>query len=753
MLQKKRNYLLVLTAICAALSFTPFCQAQTDTSSSKNWAVVIGISKYPKLPENKQLLYADKDAQAFATAIKKISGDNVRLLVNQEATAEAIKEAIGNWLAHSATENDTVTIYFSGHGIAESEYGEAYLLAYDSDAKSPYATGVSLREISYSISRRLKAARILIIADAVRKDYFDADIVGDTPSKIFSTAFNQLSQWRGGIATVLANSPGEYSREGQKWDSHGVFTKYLVEAINSGVDLNADRTTDAEEVFSSVLARVSKETSKKQYPSKSGTTLAQMKLAGKDSVLANTSSPSAGTQASTATSTAKMAEPVIAKSNESTTAPISAPVTPVTPPKSSGTTAETIVVEKATPVPQSASTNKVEPAKTNQPVPGTTTPQTVKPAVQAGNTGTIKSPAPLTSKGETAKTTPPVVNKPEIAKATEMSAKPIQPAAINNQPKAVAPASSPVVEPKKVPDPIKSAPVPPSVSTVPVANTNPASEKVTTTLPANVSAPAPSPLVLELESAITIGRLVEPKGNCAWDTYQEMIQQPALAADAGRLKVRLADALFTNGKAIITNDVRSDNIVDKVDDFKRAGQMLAKARALTPEKTEIAALEKLSAAAALISLQFFDEAEKALTQLPKIAATENALGIVYVGKLDNWKAERAFKNAIELDNVAAAPHYNLGLLYRSQKNEAALAEFEKAAELDVKTYASFLAIGDEYFSQNKWQQAADAYRKATVLRPYDDNLYTKLGHALYSQGLRDEANKAYQKAKEIRSKQ
>jgi uncharacterized caspase-like protein/tetratricopeptide (TPR) repeat protein len=771
MLQKNRTSLLILTALCVALSCTPFCLAQGENSSAKTWAVVIGISKYPKLPDNKQLLYADKDAQAFATAIKKMSGENVRLLVNQDATAEAIKEAIGNWLARSATEDDTVTIYFSGHGIAESEYGEAYLLAYDSDAKSPYSSGVSLRELSYAISRRVKAGRILIIADAVRRDFFDAEIVGDTPSKIFSTAFNQLSQWRGGIATVLANSPGEYSREGQKWDSHGVFTKYLVDAINSGVDLNADRTSDAEEIFSSVLARVSKETSKKQYPSKSGTTLAQMKLAGKDLIAASTvmlpanSQPSASTQNPSqnqaTTNTSKTAEPVVARSNESTIVQTTTSATPANSQKPAPANAETVIVEKNQPITHTASANKIDSTKTNQPIASTTKPEVVKPTRPAGNGGPTKSPAPMANRSETAKTNQPIVNKPEVAKTTQPktvssaqpSTKSVQPVTTNNDPKVTSPTSVTVAEATKAPAPVKPTPMPPTVVTVPASNTNPSTERVTSTVPANISTPALSPMVLELESAIAVGRLVEPKGNCAWDTYQEMTRQPALSADAARLKLRLADALFNNGKAVISNDVRSDNIADKVDDFKRAGQMLAKARLLTPERTEITTLEKLSAAAALISLQFFDEAEKALSQLPKMAATENALGIAYAGKLDNWKAERAFKNAVEMDNMAAAPHYNLGLLYRSQKNEAALAEFEKAAELDTKTYAAFLAVGDEYFSQNKWQQAAEAYRKAVALRPYDDNLYTKLGHALYSQGLRDEANKAYQKAKEIRSKQ
>jgi uncharacterized caspase-like protein/tetratricopeptide (TPR) repeat protein len=728
MLQYKLPRLLLLAVLHGCLSLSPICFAQSDSTAPKHWAVVIGISKYPKLSDNQQLLYADRDAQAFAEAIRKISGDNVRLLVNQQATSEAIKEAIGNWLASSTNESDTVTIYFSGHGIAETAYGEAYLLTFDSDARNPYASGLSLRELSYALTRRVKANRILIIADAVRREFFDAEIVGDTPSKIFSTSFNQLSQWRSGIATILANSPGEYSREGQKWDSHGVFSKFLIDAINSGLDLNNDKTSDAEEIFSSLWARVSKETSKKQYPSKSGTMLSQIKLASRLAVSSNVASLPAASQNSTnpvapapiqpGSNGAKAVEPPVAAiSNQPTTAAGAQAKAPVGQVK----------------------------AESTSPKPLTITPS-IATAPSSGRTEPVKSNAPPVNRTEVVRAAPP-----KTGPAGQPATKPPQPAA--SQPKATNPASSTVVATTSTTTPVKPMPSPPPVVTLPANTTSPSTERVTASIPVTNSPPAPSPLVLELESALAAGRLVEPKGNCAWDTYQAMTQQPELTADAVRFRGRLAEALFNNGKTIISTDLRSDNIVDKVDDFKRAGQMLARARQLTPEKSEINTLEKLSAAAALISLQFFDEAEKALLQLPKMAATENALGIVFAGKLDNWKAERAFKNAVEMDSQAAAPHYNLGLLYRAQRNEAALAEFEKAAELDARNYAVFLAIGDEYFSQSKWQQASEGYRKAIALRPYDDNLYTKLGHALYSQGQRDEANKAYQKAKEIRSKQ
>jgi tetratricopeptide (TPR) repeat protein len=220
------------------------------------------------------------------------------------------------------------------------------------------------------------------------------------------------------------------------------------------------------------------------------------------------------------------------------------------------------------------------------------------------------------------------------------------------------------------------------------------------------------------------------------------------------LKPVLTAALAAQGRVIVSGDVRVDNISDKVDEFKRAGQMLARARSLTPDNGDVSALEKLSAAEALIALQFYDEAERALAQLQtaKLAAVENAFGLVYQGKLDTFRAERAFKRAIELDAKWAAPHYNLALLYRGQQNQASLAELEAAASLDSSNVNLLAALAEEYFTREQWKQATETFRKAVALKPSDDNLHTKLGHALYSQGQQDEANREYQKAQDLRGK-
>jgi tetratricopeptide (TPR) repeat protein len=305
------------------------------------------------------------------------------------------------------------------------------------------------------------------------------------------------------------------------------------------------------------------------------------------------------------------------------------------------------------------------------------------------------------------------------------------------------------------PPPPKPSVYPPTVAAVASDRANTQPETLSVSVPVARAEAAPSPLVLQVEAAIAAKNLLEPRNASAWDMYTRLASDSGGAADAARLKPLLAEALVKQGRAIVGGDVRSDNISDKVDEFKRAGQMLVRARALAPETADLATLEKLSAAEALISLQFYDEAERALTPLQgaTLASVENALGLVYQGKLDTWRSERAFKRAIELDGKWAAPHFNLALLYRGQQNPDSLSEFEAAAALDEKNLNLTTALGEEYFTRQQWKQAAESFRKAIALKPSDDALHTKLGHALYSQGLQDEANREYRKASELRAKQ
>jgi tetratricopeptide (TPR) repeat protein len=706
---KSNLLILALVALSAMRASGQALPGQSDSGANrqtgKTWAIVVGVSKYSKLPGGQQLQFADRDAADFAEALKTsgIKAENIRLLVGADATAQQIKSAIGNWLARSAAESDTVYIFFSGHGLVEREFGESYLLASDSDAKDPYGTAISVSEIGHALSRRVRAGRVFVIADAVRRDLFPETEAG--AAEQFVQAFNRLASMRTGLSALLASGPGEFSREGRAWGGHGVFTKQLLDALSGSADSDRDGAVTTDELFGFLGTHVPQETSNKQHPWQSEARLAQL-------VISRTA-----------------ARPEAAVRKESTPSPIAKVETPAPG------------IETREAKPQPAPERRTEPSKPESTKPESTKAESTKPEL----------PQPVSVKPQ------PV--KPQLVKTQPARSIPAPPdtariSATQPSPSATS-AEGAALASEKLPPPPRPAAVPPGMIAVTASPTTGQPAPPASSMSTKQPEAGPSPIVLQLEAAISTGNLIEPKSGSAWELYQKLTQEQTGAAEASRLKPMLADALMKSSRSILTGDVRADNVADKVEDFRRAGQMLARARTLAPAAAEAAALERLSAAQALIALQFYDEAERALAQISgtRQAAAENALGLIFQGKLDEFQAERAYRRAIEIAPDWAAPHYNLALLYKNRKSPDALPLLESAARLDPTNTAILAALGDEYFSKEQWQQAAEAYKKAVTTKPSDATLHTKLGHALYSQGLRDEANREYQKATDLRGKQ
>jgi tetratricopeptide (TPR) repeat protein len=738
-----------LLLIVAALAIT--ADAAQPPQTGKTWAVVVGISRYPKLPGGQQLQFADRDAALFAESIQKrgVGTYNIRVLTGPDATVSGIKSAVGTWLARSAAESDTVIFFFSGHGLFERDFGEAYLLGYDSDPRDPFATALAVSELRHALGSRVRAGHVLVIADALRRDFFDPESEAAS-SRLFVQAFEQLSSARRGVSAIVASGPGEFSREGARWGGHGVFTKHLADVISEAPDRNGDGLLTADEMFDALAARVSDDTSGKQHLWKSGTGFDRLAIARLETQpIATSVAPTPGSANKQSDKTVTSAP--IQKAEQG----VASPANPPQPPRSTTEEKTRPAAMNSNPQPRPAPPEKRGDA--GEPVAAKDRPATETETKKQGSDAPSRVALSETSKASKPVEAPTAAPSTAVKPKASEARKPGPPAAESVQ---APPAEPPRAEPARSEVALAEIPSPPKPTVNPPAAVSVSADRVgaqptlATSVPEVRPPSAPSPLVLQLEAAIATRNLIEPRNASAWDFYQRLASEPAASADLARLKPRLAAAMTEQGRAIVAGDVRGDNISDRVDDFKRAGQLFARARTLAPEGGDLIAFEKLSAASALIALQFYDEAERALAQIQgaKLAAVENGLGLVHQGKLDSFRAERAFKRAIELDAKWAAPHYNLALLYRSQQKPESLAEFEAAAALEPENVSLVAALGEEYFTRQQFKQAADAFRKAIALKPGDDTLHTKLGHALFSQGLQDEANREYQKARELRGK-
>ena len=135
------------------------------------WAAVIGVSRYRHVDN---LRYADKDARAFYEYLIKdthIPKEHVTLLLNEDATLQRLKDVLGVELKRKARKQDTVIIYYAGHGAPETDSSsrdgdglEKYILPYEADPSRLYSTALPMTEIS-RIMDRLAAERVVLIQD------------------------------------------------------------------------------------------------------------------------------------------------------------------------------------------------------------------------------------------------------------------------------------------------------------------------------------------------------------------------------------------------------------------------------------------------------------------------------------------------------------------------------------------------------------------------------------------------------------
>lgn len=256
------------TAAVGAASTTAAASADNKPIRDK-WALVIGISKFEHPEYN--LKYAAKDAQDFYNFLvneANFKKDHVLLLLDENATRENIMDAFGDEFLPAVCEpGDLVVVYVSTHGTPKNrdKGGRNYIVAYNTNAQTPYSTGVDMEELYRRIKEGVKTDRALIVMDTC---YSGGGVPG---SRALGLADNfdaaEIAQGCGHLV-ISSSSPNERS-----WESrvapNGVFTKYLLDALRKN-----NKRIDVKSAFSDVQKNVSWEVksvfSEKQTPQLGG---------------------------------------------------------------------------------------------------------------------------------------------------------------------------------------------------------------------------------------------------------------------------------------------------------------------------------------------------------------------------------------------------------------------------------------------------------------------------------------------------
>jgi tetratricopeptide (TPR) repeat protein len=226
---------------------------QRGNGVPQRYAVVIGIGNYKdrKIPP---LHYTVADARAiYNVLVSEKYGfslkDNVKILINEEASTQNIKKIFGTWLKQKVKEDDSVIIYFAGHGASEAK--RTYWVTYDSDIENLYETAIGNDSISKMLNS-IESKTLIVFLDSC---YSAATINRGWHTRSLIEK-NPFEEFKGEGRVVITSSNGkQLSLEIQEY-GHGVFTYFLIQGLIGKADQDIDGYVTLDEIWDYVKSNV-----------------------------------------------------------------------------------------------------------------------------------------------------------------------------------------------------------------------------------------------------------------------------------------------------------------------------------------------------------------------------------------------------------------------------------------------------------------------------------------------------------------
>jgi hypothetical protein len=203
-------------------------------------ALLIGIGQgYPGRLELPGVVRADAEGVARVLTDPALCGypdENVQLLLDEQATRANIIEGLHR-LANTAQPDDTVFLFFSGHGGQRTIGADAgtYLCPVDFDSNDPRSTGIEANELSTLISA-IPAVRVIVVLDACHSEgaVFLKDVEEEKRLSFGfrSPALDKLAAGAGRV--VVSSCKDEETSITYIEKGHSLFTYFLLEGLRGG---------------------------------------------------------------------------------------------------------------------------------------------------------------------------------------------------------------------------------------------------------------------------------------------------------------------------------------------------------------------------------------------------------------------------------------------------------------------------------------------------------------------------------------
>jgi formylglycine-generating enzyme required for sulfatase activity len=210
------------------LMVAPKAAAETVPMNGKYWALLIGIDDYQSAPK---LQTAVKDVVGVRDVLVERYGfslDNMTMLINAQATRTNVEEKLYK-LGQLAKADDSVFIYYAGHGQYDEEGRLGWWVPVDGMPKNPgtFITNASIRDYIDG----MRARHVYLVADSC----FSGTLFGRARAmppineQFYARLYAHQSRWgltSGGMEPVADGGKG----------GHSIFAYHFITMLKENLD-------------------------------------------------------------------------------------------------------------------------------------------------------------------------------------------------------------------------------------------------------------------------------------------------------------------------------------------------------------------------------------------------------------------------------------------------------------------------------------------------------------------------------------
>lgn len=265
---------------------------------AQSWAVIAGVNFYQdsRIPDLEGAVDDAWNLYHYLVSPQgaRFNSNQVRLLLNEQATRAGIEDALGQFLT-DACPQDKVIIYFAGHGAPEpNRETEAFLLVHDTNLDSMVSSAISMSQLPKFLQWRTgNTAKLLMLIDACHSgnikfpnsrgvttmnlNQSELDVIEKKRANSVNSTLEKVVKSQNGWGAISAAASDQSAGEsggicqlsGIDY-SGGLFTCALLESFNGVADIDTNQQISLDELFNHVSDRLIAMRGRHQIPQKSG---------------------------------------------------------------------------------------------------------------------------------------------------------------------------------------------------------------------------------------------------------------------------------------------------------------------------------------------------------------------------------------------------------------------------------------------------------------------------------------------------